>query len=73
MLVPYSKYQLVPVPLGLTDPVSVAEVDPTAVTGPVVADGGVAAPAAGANARSAMGRATKRARFITRATDTQML
>jgi hypothetical protein len=73
VLVPYSKYQVVALPFGLTDPVSAAVVAATAVTGPVVAAGGVAAPAAEAVARTPRGRATRRAVFFTDGTDTRVL
>ena len=43
MLVPYSKYQVVDWPFGLTVPVAVAALEPSWLTGPVVADGAAAA------------------------------
>ena len=47
VLVPYSTYQLVETPPGLTVPVTVADVAPTELTGPVIAVGAAAcAPAA---------------------------
>ncbi len=62
MVLPYSTYQLVAVPFGLTLPVMVAVVGPTAVTGPVVALG--FAPAAGATETiSAAVAMAKRARI----------
>ena len=45
MLVPYSTYQVVAWPFGLTVPVTVAVVGPTEVTGPVIAAGTAAAVA----------------------------
>jgi hypothetical protein len=39
VLVPYSKYQLVDWPLGLTVPLAVADVVLTALTGPLIAVG----------------------------------
>ena len=50
MLVPYSTYQVVACPFGLTVPVTVAVVGPTAVTEPVIAVG-TAAVARRAGAR----------------------
>jgi hypothetical protein len=46
VLVPYSTYQVVAWPFGFTAPVTVADVGPTDVTGPVIAigAGAVAAP-----------------------------
>jgi hypothetical protein len=47
VLPPYSTYQLVETPPGLTVPVTVADVAPTELTGPVMAVGAAAcAPAA---------------------------
>jgi hypothetical protein len=45
MLVPYSTYHFVVTPPGLTVPVAVAEVGPTALTGPVIAVGAAACAA----------------------------
>ena len=42
MLVPYSTYQVVACAPGLTVPLTVAEVGPTALTGPVIAVGAAA-------------------------------
>jgi hypothetical protein len=53
VLVPYSKYQDVDAPLGLTVPASVAEVGPMPVTGPVIAVGAAAARPIVANPMSA--------------------
>jgi len=50
VLVPYSKYQLVACPFGLTVPVTVADVGLTVVTGPVIAPGAEAAAADPASA-----------------------
>ena len=58
MLVPYSTYQVVAVPFGLTAPETVAVVGPTAVTGPVVTLGAVAAAAEAAAARAITPAAT---------------
>ena len=57
MLVPYSTYQVVEAPFGLTLPETVAEVGPTAVTGPVVAVGAEAAAAAPTPARAETAKA----------------
>ena len=46
MLVPYSTYQVVACPPGLTVPLTVAELGPTALTGPVIAVGAAAIAAA---------------------------
>ena len=46
MLVPYSTYHVVACPPGLTVPLTVAEVGPTALTGPVIAVGAAAIAAA---------------------------
>jgi hypothetical protein len=44
--VPYSTYQVVAWPPGLTVPLTVADVGPTALTGPVIAVGAAAAAVA---------------------------
>ena len=46
MLVPYSTYQVVACAPGLTVPLTVAEVGPIALTGPVIAVGATAIAAA---------------------------
>ena len=52
VVLPYSKYQVVAVPFGLTVPLRVAVVALSAVTGPVIAAGAVAACATAATASS---------------------
>jgi len=57
VVVPYSTYQVVAAPFGLTLPEMVAVVGPTAVTGPVEALGADAAAAGSALTRVARARA----------------
>ena len=52
MLVPYSTYQVVACAPGLTVPLTVAEVGPTALTGPVIAVGAAAIAAAPATTQT---------------------
>ena len=52
MLVPYSTCQVVAWPPGLTVPLTVAEVGPTALTGPVIAVGATAIAAAPATTQT---------------------